>query len=88
MNKRHDFWNLRAEVIRVAEEKMMNNPRTAPSNVARKILHEISEMYGGDDLLLMVTEHLGSLARETAEEIQMIIELDTRPEGAPRRKNE
>lgn len=88
MNKRHDFWNLRAEVIRVAEEKMMNNPRTAPSNVAREILHEISEMYGGDDLLLMVTEHLGSLASETAEEIQMIIELDTRPEGAPRRKNE
>lgn len=84
MNKRHDFWNLRAEVIRVAEEKMMNNPRTAPSNVAREILHEISEMYGGDDLLLMVTEHLGSLARETAEEIQMIIELDVGQEGIPR----
>lgn len=84
MNRRHDLWNLREEIILEAEKLMIDNPDSNPSEIAQKVYSRFSRMYTHLSILDMVTAWVRGLATSTAEETKQIIEFDVGSDGVAR----
>jgi hypothetical protein len=67
---RGDLGNLRADVIYMAECKVMLSPTVAPCDVAKEILDEYEECYTTDDKVTLLDTFVYRLAKSVAEQEQ------------------